>query len=205
MNINSTDEIIDSMDINNLKTMLKAKCEEVKVLDKKNKDFNEILEKETNKINELQAIIRIQKKEIRRNNKLTIQLKKEINSLKSTKSNPQNYFIGKKKRDYENQNIDSKDDKTMKLQLFSGDSDSIISKIEPSNLVKKWFADEEKLSFNFCDLEINLKKLVKPDNNSNFYQSEMRNEFKFIEAEIRNLSSSSVSIKNLEIHSSESK
>jgi len=201
------------MDFNNLKTMLKAKCEEIKFLDKKNKGFNEILERETNKINELQAIIRIQKKEIKRNSKLTIQLKKEINSLRNTNpkvldhstkeaSNAQNYFIENKEKDYENQNNDAKD---MKNPLFSGGSNSIASEIATNNLVKIWFANEEKLSFNFCDLEINLKKLVKPDNNSNFYQSEMRNEFKFIEAEIRNLSSSSVSIKNLEIHSSESK
>ena len=209
-----TDEIIDSMDINNLKTILKVKCEEIKFLDQKNKDCNEILANETNKINELLTIIRIQKQEIKRKNQLTIQLKKEINSLRNTnpkvldisplKANKaQNSFMENKEKDSENKDNDSKDYKTMKIQ-FSGDSDvSVTPEIENNNVVKKWFANEEKLSFNFSDLEIKLKKLIKPDN-SYFYQSEMNNEFKFVEVEIFNVSSSSVSIKNVELDSSES-
>ena len=193
------------MDINNLKTRLKVKCEEIKFLSQKNKGCNEVLANETNKINELQTIIRIQKKEINRINKFTVELKKEINSLRNT--NPkvlqvnaaQNYFMENIEKDSEHQDNDSKDYKTMKNQ-FSGDSDvSVTSEIENNNAVKKWFAHEEKLSFNFSDLEIKLKKLIKPDN-----QSEMNNEFKFVEIEICNVSSSSVSFKNLALDSSES-
>ena len=66
-----------------------------------------------------------------------------------------------------------------------------------------WFANQEKISFNFSDLEIKLKKLIKLDTRY-FYVSEMSNDLKFVEAEIYNVSSSSVSFKNVELVSSES-
>jgi len=52
-------------------------------------------------------------------------------------------------------------------------------------------------------LEIKLKKLIKPDCRY-FYQSEMNKDFKFVEAEICNVSSSSILIKDLELDSSDS-
>ena len=209
-----TEEIIDALDIENLKSILKTKCLSIRSLNKSIQLVTKDLITEKGNSDELKTIIRIQQKEIQRNNKFLMELKNEINiwrekantvrasELENIKINkPSNYFISAEKKEKDLQINDLKDTKIMENQ-FLGDSDvSFSSKIENNNIYKKWFLDEKNIAINFDDLELKFRKLNNlNDMKINFMQ---KKEFKFIDFEIFNVSDSPIKIIDLQIDSTE--
>ena len=180
---------------------------------KENNDKKEEFELEifNEKSNELKTVIKLQKKEIQKFNKLFNESKFEkINRQEQTNiineaefsnkvNKSSNYF--KNMKDF--QINDSKKSKILENQ-FLGDSDvSFSSKIENNDISKKWFSEDNNLNIVFDDLEIKLRKIDYLKNSKiNFMQLK---DFKFINVEICNLSDSSLLINNLQLDSTESK
>ena len=195
---NFREELIDTLDNENLRSILKEKCRQIK--------------EEQEKYDELKAIISVQKKEIEKNNKLIMELKEditiwrekgkinktsEISKLKINKSS--NYFISKNIKEEDLQINNFQDSEILEKQ-FSGDSDvSYSSKIEDNKISKKWFSYEKNITADFDDLEIKLKK------NNEKMKYMQQQELKFIDVEISNLSDSKLLINKLELDSTESK
>ena len=215
-----TEEIIDTLDTENLKSILKRKCKIILNLEQKNeflsKKFTKLLNEEKEKNDELSTLINLQKKEIQGNNKFIIELKKEVanyrdkaNSSKTSelsqirKNNMSYYFMTKEKKEEDMQMNDLKDIKRLENQ-FSGDSDvSFSSKIDNNDISKKWFSDEKNISITFDQLEIKFKKndgLMK--GKTNIWP---KKEFKVIDVDIYNLSTSTLLLKNFDLDSTESK
>ena len=82
-----SEEIIDTLDNENLRSILKAKCRANQSLDEKTKSLTKNLtnfqKEEKEKSDEMRTIIRLQKKEIVQNNKYTNELQKELNCFSS--------------------------------------------------------------------------------------------------------------------------
>ena len=185
-----TAETIDTLDIENLRSILKTKCRIIKSSNEKIQNFKNLLKEETEKNDYSKMIIKLQKKEIQKNNN---QYKKDINfwrekAYKSPMNQPSNYVdVTEKKED----NLQLNDIK------ISGDSDiSFSSKINQNEISKKWSAYENNIAINFDDLQINFRKL----NDLN----DAKNLFKFIDVEICNFSASTFLIHDLQLDSTES-
>ena len=212
-----TDEIIDTLDIEKLRSSLKTKCKINQSLDQQikilNKDFTNLLNELKEKNEESNIIIRLQDKEIQRYNKVIEELKKEINDLREKTNNikefqlsnlkmnkPSNYFLSiEKKEDFRISN----DIKILENQ-FSGDSEiSISCKIDNNNhITKKWRSDEKNISIIFDDFHIKFEKIEDFSNsNMGFLQ---KKEFKFINMVISNFSDTSLQICDLKFDSTES-
>ena len=209
-----TEEIIDTLDIEKLRSILKTKCRKIHGLDQKLQSVTSDLTKEKENTDELKTIIRIQQKEMKRNNKIIMELKNEINiwrekantvktsEIEKMKINkPSNYFISEEKKEEKLQINDLKDTKIIENQ-FLGDSEvSISSKIENNNIYKRWFFYEKNMTINLDDWELKFRKLNDSDKiKINFMQ---KKEFKFIDFEIFNISDSSLVIGDLQIDSTE--
>ena len=215
-----TEEIIDTLDIENLRSILKTKCRIIHTLDQNinflNSDFTNLLKEEKQNNDALKTIIRLQKKEIQGNNKFIMELKKEItvwrekaNIIKTSElskikmNKPSYYFMSTEKKEEDLQLTDFKDTKLLENQFFGDSSVSLSSEIANNNISKKWFSEEKNLTINFDDLEIKFRKLNDLSNTKmNFMQNK---EFKFIDIEIYNFSNSTLLISNLQLDSTESK
>ena len=210
-----TEEIIDTLDIQNLRSILKEKCIIIQSFDEKikvvNKNFTNLLNAEKVKNDELKTINKLQKKEIQKNYKIIMDLKKEM-TLFQEKANKifenanlkknSNYFMTTEEKD-SNPKKDLNDIKMLENQ-FSGDSEvSFTSKIDNNHIYRKWFSDEKNISINFDDLEIKFRKVN--DLNSEAMNFIEKKEFKFIDVEICNSSASKFLISKLELESTESK
>ena len=209
-----TEEIIDNLDNEKLKSILKAKCRIINSLDQAIKLLNKDFTKEKESNDELKTIIRLQKKEIQRNNKFILELKNEINiwrekvnnfrtsELEKIKINkPSNYFESTEKKEEKMQITDFKDNKILENQ-FIGDSEvSFSSNLENNNISKKWFSEEKHITINLDDLELKFSKINDEESRKmNFMQ---KKEFKFIDFLIYNVSNSSLEISDLQIDSTE--
>ena len=210
-----TDEIIDTVDIENLRSILKTKCRKMRSLNQRMQLLTSDFANEKENTDELKTIIRIQQKEIKRNNQVFMELKNEINIWKEKASSlraseiekikinkPSNYFISAENKEEKLQINDFKDTKIIENQ-FLGDSEvSISSKIENNNIYKKWFYGEKNLTINLDHWELKFRKLDDSDNMKiNFIQ---KKEFKFIDFEIYNVSNSPLEISDMQIDSTES-
>ena len=200
-----SEEIIDSLDIDNLRLILKAKCKTMQNLDNNTKsltkNYTNLLNEEKEKNDEMKTIIRLQKKEIEQNNRYINELQKEIMILKEKSDTKVN-----KQEEADLEKNDIKDFK-MRKNLFSGDSPvSFSSKIEKfdNNVVsKKWPSIENKIVFSFQDFEIKFKKIdVLAKSKVNLMQNQ---EFRFIDVEICNTSDSALTIDDFHFDSTASK
>ena len=77
-----TEELIDTLDIENLRLILKTKCRRIRNLDQTIQLLTIDFTKEKQNTDELKTIIRIQQKEMKKNNKIIMEFKNEINILK---------------------------------------------------------------------------------------------------------------------------
>ena len=77
-----TEEIIDTLDIENLRSILKTKCRRIRSLDHIIQLLTSDFTKEKENTDELKTIIRIQQTEMKRNNKTIMKLQNEINISK---------------------------------------------------------------------------------------------------------------------------
>ena len=207
-----TDEIIDTLDIENLRSILKTKCPIIRSLDQRIQLLTSDFTKEQENTEELKTIIRIQEKEMQRKNKIVMELKNEINIWKEKANTvrtseidkikinkPSNYFAENKEKNL--QINDFKDTKIMENQ-FLGDSEvSISSKIENNNIYKKWSCDDKNMTINLDPWELKFRKRNDSDNMKiNFIQ---KKEFKYIDLEIYNVSDSPLEISDMQIDSTE--
>lgn len=195
LSVELSDEIIDSLNIENLRSILKTKCRIIQHFDEKikalNNHFSNIIKEEKERNNEFKTIIHLQKKEIEKNNEFISKIKNE-----NKESNFPNIYMNM----HEN---DSNDKKILENQ-FSGDSDvSISSKIENNEISKKWFFYERSLSIVLDSLEFKFSKLN--DLNYKNIDSKEKNDFNFINVEICNYSDSSLLIMDLKLDSTESR
>ena len=186
-----TDEIIDSLiDIQDLKTRLKEKCKEVKFLEDKMKIFNELLEKNKTILNELHSSIRMQAKEINKYCKFMAELKKDGNMLIHN-ADKEKDAIFEEFNDY-------------KDNFISFCDNSSVSEKHIDGIRKKWCSNEEKLSLNLTDLEVKIQK-IRPEFDPIIENDDIpKNDFKYIDITIRNISSSDICFGSIQLDSSES-
>ena len=186
-----TDEIIDSLiDIQELKTRLKEKCKEVKFLEDKMKIFNELFEKNKTNLNELHSSIRMQAKEINKYRTFMAELKKEGNMLSHNADKEKN-AIFEEFKDYKDNFIS-----------FRGDSS--VSEKDIDEIRKNWLSNEEKLSVDMTDFEVKMQK-IRPEFDPTIENDDIpKNDFKFIDITIRNVSSSDICFGSVQLDSSES-
>ena len=205
-----TSEIIDVLDINSLKSILKSKIEFLKTLNGKILNFENSLKIHKEKIDELTTIMNLLQKEAHKNNSIIMQLKKENASFRKNIKNidnssiklkkSSNYFLEKREDDKNEESNDSREENNLENQ-FLGDSDvSFSSNIDKNNASKKWFSGTEKLEINFDDLSIKFKKLQ----NLNKCKIACAKQYKFIEIEVCNISNSPLVMQDFQLDSSES-
>jgi hypothetical protein len=142
----------------------------IRGLDQKIQSVTSDLTKEKENTDELKTIVRIQQKEMKRNNKIIMELKNEINIWRE-KANTV------KTSEIENMKINKHSNYLIENQ-FLGDSEvSISSKIENNNIYKRWFYDEKNMTINLDDWELKFRKLNDSEKTKiNFMQ---KKEFKF--------------------------
>ena len=196
-----TEEIVDTLDIDNLRSILKSK------LIKGSEDKNNVLNKNSNflnldkeKIDELENIIKLKQKEFQRNSKFQKDLKKEVKFWRE-KANlneiPNEILTHENKKD-KLQKTDLVCFKTYDYQFT--DSDILFSSKPMDNEIsKKWFFDEKIIAINFDKLTLKFEKFNKEK--MNFTQ---KKEFHVILVEIRNSSNSTVFFNDIQIDSTES-
>ena len=194
-----SDEAIDELDVDSLRSFLKKKSKIVKNLNEEiqvlNHKITNLLNKENEKKCELETLVKLQTTEFQRNKKFVTDLKKEINFWRE-KAN-----INAKNNKTLDQISEANDNKFID-NMCSGDLDILFSsEMENVDLSKKWFSDEEKIEFHLEHLEIKLGKIDLTEK-INFIQMK---ELKFIDFEIHNLSESSLLFNDLQIESTESK
>ena len=182
---NLTIEKIDSLkDIEILKTLLKQKCREIKILEEKMKSFTEVLK--TNKANfDLEnSVIRMQTKVINKYNSI-------MNESKQSIENPE-----------KNKDAFLKED-TTKLISLAGDS-NIFENTKNMDLIrKKWFSNKKKLSFDPPDLDVEIQRIIPEFCQQNEFPK--KEELNFIEISIRNASYSDICFYSMRLDSTESK
>ena len=165
----------------------------------------------------MRTIIRLQKKEIEKNNEYITELHKEftilrektcvINTIEIAKvNNRSTYFMSTDLKEEYLQKNDFKDFKSLKNEILGDSSVSFssnIEKIENNVISKKWSYDENQIVINFQDLKIKFKKI---DDSINIkVNSLLKKEFKFVDIEIYNTSDSAFVIENFHIISTTSK
>ena len=203
--IELSDEIIDSLNIENLRSILKTKCKTIQNLNEQikalNNNFSNIIKEEKERNIELKAIIHLQKKEIEKNNEFISEIKNEKKfwQEKSNAINKESIFSNL----YMNRHKNDSNDRKIFENQFSGDSDvSISSKIENNEIAKKWFFYERSLSIFLDFLEFKFSKLT--DLNDKKTDSKEKNYFNIINVEISNNSDSTFFITDLKLDSTES-
>ena len=211
-----SDEIINKLDNDKLKSELKAKCKKIKLLEEEIKvlsqNFTKLINHEKEKIEELETIINLQTKESKRYQKIIMELKKDINFSRekaiikemnpsNSKMKVSNYFLNPDKKE---ENIQSHDinevGNSQNNQSLSNSDISFSPKIDQNNISKKWFSDKKNLSIDFDHLEIKFLKL--DESKINFMKTK---EFKSVEIEICNLTDSTLSFNEINLDSTESK
>ena len=212
-----TDGIIDTLDVQSLRSILKKKCKIIKNFDEKfqvlNKNFTDSLKEEQEKNDELQTIIKLQKNEIKKYYNQIIDLKKEITIFREKENikksefailnRNSNYFMTIREKNEVKLLIKDEQDTKILENEFSGDSAvSFSSNIDNNQISKKWFFHEKKLTINLDDMVINLSKLN--DLNSKKMNFLQQNEFKFIDVQMCNFSDSTLTMSKLELDSTES-
>ena len=206
---NLSDEVIDTLDIENLRSILKAKSQTIQNLEDKTKsitkNFTNLLNEEKEKNDEMRTIIRLQKKEIEQYNENMNELQKELTILKEKENITKTFEISKVNHNMKAADLKKNDFKYSQMvqNILSGDSPVLISsKIENKEtdlFSKKWSSFEKKIVIKFQDLEIKFKKIDDVTNSKvNFM---LKNGFRFIDVEIYNTSDTALSIDSLNLDS----
>lgn len=208
---------IDTLDLDNLKSLLKEKCRTIQNLEDKTKNLTDLIKLEKEKNDEMRIMIKLQKKEIEQNYEYITELQKEltilrektnvINTIEIAKvNNRSNYFMSTDLKEKYMRKNDFKDFKLLKNE-FLGDSSvsfsSNIEKIENNVVSKKWSFDEKQIVINFKDFEIKFKKIDDLINTKG--NAMLKKEFKFIDIEIYNPSDSALLVENFHLDSTKSK
>ena len=199
-----SEEIIDTLDVENLRSLLKAKCRALQNLDNKNRglitNLSDLLNEEKEKNNEMRTIIRLQKKEREQNNKYMNELQKELLILKEKQNITKPSVLSKVNTTPFNFDRTT-EGKEINLQKHDY-KDFKIENIEHNVVTKKWSFDDKKIVIKFQDLEIKFKKIDLTNSKVNVI---LKKEFRSVDVEIYNTSDSALSIEELNLDSTSGK
>ena len=195
-----TEEIVDTLDNDKLRSIVKSKL----IRNGLNKNSN--LEKE--KMDELENIIKLNKKEFQRNSKFQKDLKNEVKFLRENANFNEipNLKINKIQTailTLENMKIsDITHFKTFDNNQFSDPDILFSSKPIDNEISKKWFFDEKTIAIDFDKLTVKFEKFNDLNNEKN--NLTQKKEFHLIIVEISNSSNSTVFFSDIQIDSTES-
>ena len=205
------EDMLVSMDNDSLKEIIKEKSKAIKSYEEKFKISENLNIKDKEKIEELEIIVKIQQKELIKNEKEIVELKQNMSLMKENSNNKvsdysqaqmnktANYFTQKNQTKCDSPPNDIK----ILENQFSGDFDiSFTSEINNNNCSKKWFFGEENLGILFDNFEIKFKK--NHETNKNEYNFIHKKQFKLIDVEIINIFTSPLALNNFQLDSTES-